>query len=181
MRGRFFTRSIWLDEALPGGPDLFPLATASRQLTVFCEEQPDTPVVYTSDEHGFRNERFYSSAVRAAAVGDTFTQGACVDGGKGFVAIIANRLGPILDLGQTWSRRSPSLAGRVEPDWPACLGVVLGILAAQKVLSPRAVRLRQRERHRVGRAAAVAQPHGDGTLDGAVDGQRQAQHAQAPE
>ena len=93
--------SIWLDEMLPGGPDLLPLGSTSRQLTVFCEEQPDTPVVYTSDEHGFRNERVETSAVRAAAIGDSFTQGACVGAGKGFVAIMARRVGPILNLGQS--------------------------------------------------------------------------------
>src|SRR5262245_47877214 len=70
--------SIWLDEKVPGGPDLFPLGSPSRQLTVFCEEQPNTPVVYTSDEHGFRNERVDTPAVHAAAIGDSFTQGACV-------------------------------------------------------------------------------------------------------
>src|SRR4030095_16237534 len=57
--------SIWIDEMLPGGPGLFPLGSTSHQLTVFCEEQPDTPVVYTSDERGFRNERMDTSDVRA--------------------------------------------------------------------------------------------------------------------
>ena len=93
--------SIWLDEMLPGGAEIFPLGSTSRQLTVFCEEQPGTPVVYTSDEHGFRNDRVDASALHTVAIGDSFTQGACVGAGKGFVAVIAGRIGPILNLGQS--------------------------------------------------------------------------------
>lgn len=92
---------IWLDHVIPEGPELFPVSGVSHKLTVFCEEQPDKPVVYVSDPHGFRNATGGGGAIEWAAIGDSFTQGACVASGRSFVDLIARRYGKPLNLGMS--------------------------------------------------------------------------------
>ena len=94
---------IWLDQPVPGKSELFPLSGLSRRLTVFCEEQPHSAVMYVSDRHGFRNDaqRWDTEPVPLAAIGDSFTQGACMEGGRGFVELIGRQAGPVLNLGMS--------------------------------------------------------------------------------
>ena len=92
---------IWLDDRLPGGEALFPVSGLSRTLTVLCEEQRRRPVTYRSDPHGFRNRETAGAAIEWAAIGDSFTQGACVDEGRGFVDLLGRQLGKALNLGMS--------------------------------------------------------------------------------
>ena len=100
LTGFVVSPAIWLAHVLPDGPDLFPVSGLSRRLTVLCEEQPRRPVAYVSDPHGFRNEGGRKT-IELAAIGDSFTQGACVENGHSFVDLLGRRYGDALNLGMS--------------------------------------------------------------------------------
>jgi hypothetical protein len=93
--------ALWLAQPLPGGSDLVPLAAISNTATVFCEEQENRAVIYVSDEHGFRNTRPWTSSFDVVAVGDSFTQGACMEPRRAFVGLVEAETSPILNLGMS--------------------------------------------------------------------------------
>jgi hypothetical protein len=82
------------------GIEVLPLGGISNTTTVYCNETGQY-VIYQSDEHGFHNpKRLWSSTrVDIMAVGDSFTQGACIPSGKNFVDLIRERFPSTLNLG----------------------------------------------------------------------------------
>ncbi len=82
------------------GVEVLPLAGISSKVTVFCNENGDR-VIYEAGEQGFHNPKgiWNSGRIDIAAVGDSFTQGACVPSDKHFVALIRKRYPATLNLG----------------------------------------------------------------------------------
>jgi hypothetical protein len=94
---------------------LLPLGGISSVTTVFCNEMGQF-VVYRSDEHGFHNpEGIWSSArFDVAALGDSFTQGACVPTEQNFVELIRHEYPATLNLGMMGNGPLLMLAGLKE-------------------------------------------------------------------
>ena len=66
---------------------LLPLLGVPSVTTVFCDEGYGT-VVYQSDRYGFRNPDYvweWRPGLSAAAIGDSYTHGACVHEGESYV------------------------------------------------------------------------------------------------
>jgi len=87
-----------------GQPDvpLVPLGGISGALTLLCNESGQF-VSYSSDEHGFRNPAGIWSSAHAdiAAVGQSLTQGYCVDDGKEYVDLLRTQNLVVLNLGMS--------------------------------------------------------------------------------
>jgi lysophospholipase L1-like esterase len=90
--------------------EVLPLAGIASKVTVFCNESGEYSL-YESDEHGFHNPQgiWNVSRIDIAALGDSFTLGACVPSDKNFVALIrkhwpatlnlgSNGIGPLIEL-----------------------------------------------------------------------------------
>jgi hypothetical protein len=82
------------------GAETVPLGGIADRRTLFCNDSGEY-VVYQSDLHGFNNPREIWRFDRAdiAAVGDSFTQGACVPANKNFVDLIRRRYPATVNLG----------------------------------------------------------------------------------
>jgi PAS domain S-box-containing protein len=82
------------------GAEVLPVGGISDRATVVCNETGNY-TVYDSDQHGFHNPKtmWESSAISIAAVGDSFTNGACVPSDKNFVALIREQYRDTLNLG----------------------------------------------------------------------------------
>src|SRR5262245_18656424 len=81
------------------GTELLPLASMAEKLTVVCNESGGF-LTYTSDRHGFNNPpSVWNAPINIAAVGDSFTQGYCVDPGYNFVSLIRDQYSETLNLG----------------------------------------------------------------------------------
>lgn len=82
------------------GVSTLPLGGVSSVTTILCNESGEY-TIYDADEHGFNNPRGLWSRgdVGIAAVGDSFTLGACVPAGKGFVDLIRQRRPSTINLG----------------------------------------------------------------------------------
>ncbi|WP_447599965.1 SGNH/GDSL hydrolase family protein [Nitrospira sp. Nam80] len=80
--------------------ELLPLASLSNVTTVFCNESGEY-IIYESDEHGFHNPHgiWQTRPIQIAALGDSFTHGACVPSDESFVAGIRSRLPATINLG----------------------------------------------------------------------------------
>ena len=79
--------------------EVLPLAGLSKTPTVFCNESGEY-IVYESDLFGFHNPSdAWEVPVHIAAVGDSFTHGACVPSEHGFVAKIRSRYDSTVNLG----------------------------------------------------------------------------------
>ena len=91
---------------------ILPLGGISRVQTVFCNEM-GRYVLYSSDEHGFHNpEGIWSSGkIEIAALGDSFTQGSCVESGQNFVARLRQARPATLNLGMLGNGPLLMLAG----------------------------------------------------------------------
>ena len=83
-----------------GGAEILLVSGISNKVTVMCNETGQY-TVYDSDEHGFHNPKgiWESGQVAIAALGDSFTSGACVPSNKNFVALIRNHYPATLNLG----------------------------------------------------------------------------------
>ena len=92
--------------------DLLPLAGISSVTTVFCNETGKY-LIYESDEYGFHNPKnlWQRAPVDIVALGDSFTQGACVDSDKNYVSLIRERYPLTLSLGTTGNGPLAMLAG----------------------------------------------------------------------
>src|SRR5439155_4232345 len=68
--------------------ETLPLGGIANRVTVVCNESGEY-LVYESDEHGFHNPKgmWDASPLQIAAVGDSFTHGACVPSDKHFIAL----------------------------------------------------------------------------------------------
>lgn len=82
------------------GRETLPLGGIAQTLTVYCNES-GTFLVYTSDEHGFHNPDGIWSQPKLdiAAVGDSFTHGACVASNENMVARVREKFPATLNLG----------------------------------------------------------------------------------
>lgn len=82
------------------GRETLPLGGISDALTVYCNEG-GTYLIYASDEHGFHNPSglWAQPQLDLAAVGDSFTHGACVPSDRNMVAEIRGRFSATLNLG----------------------------------------------------------------------------------
>jgi hypothetical protein len=83
-----------------GGNEILPLAGIAKRYTVFCNEN-GAYTTYVSDEHGFHNPpgNWNDRRIDIAALGDSFTVGACVPSDRNFVALIRQRHPATLNLG----------------------------------------------------------------------------------
>jgi hypothetical protein len=83
-----------------GGKTIIPLSGIPESHTVLCKEGAGW-ITYNSDSYGFRNQRgiWENDTFNIAAIGDSFTQGHCVDEKNHIVAHIRDRLGKTINLG----------------------------------------------------------------------------------
>ena len=83
-----------------GGNLIFPLSGIANVSTVWCNESGEW-VVYESDEHGFNNPKgiWGKEAIDVAAIGDSFTHGACVEPEKNAMGLIREVYDNTLNLG----------------------------------------------------------------------------------
>jgi hypothetical protein len=82
------------------GIEVLPHGGISNSATVYCNESGQY-IIYQSDEHGFHNPKglWNSTPIDIMAVGDSFTQGACVPSDKNFISLIRERFPKTLNLG----------------------------------------------------------------------------------
>ena len=74
----------WVDEDV----DIFPLGGVSNAITVFCKEGKEFSI-YKSDRYGFNNpDTKWDKEIFWLLVGDSFTQGSCVQQGEDFASQI---------------------------------------------------------------------------------------------
>jgi len=92
--------------------DLLPLGGVSNVTTVACNETGEY-LVYRSDEFGFHNPSglWGRKDIDIVAVGDSFAQGHCVPSHKNFIALIRQRYGGTLSLGNSGNGPLAMLAG----------------------------------------------------------------------
>jgi hypothetical protein len=78
---------------------------------VHCSAK-DTPSIFQSDRHGFRNPSSSGSiSPTIVALGDSFTIGSCIDEGETYVGILRSRIGPVLSLATPGNGPLSNLAG----------------------------------------------------------------------
>ena len=79
---------------------IFPLAGISQTATVMCNEGTGARI-YNSDEHGFQNPQglWAQESMAIVAIGDSMTQGHCVEPGQSAMALIQNTYHNTLNLG----------------------------------------------------------------------------------
>jgi hypothetical protein len=84
------------------GREVLPLGGISDRVTVLCNETGRYSI-YRADERGFHNPAgiWASRSMAVAAVGDSFTHGACVPSDRNFVALIRGRYSNTLNLGMS--------------------------------------------------------------------------------
>jgi hypothetical protein len=94
---------------------LLPLGGIAGVTTVLCNEMGQY-IVYRSDEHGFHNPVgvWTSGRIDVAALGDSFTQGACVPTEQNFVELIRRDHPATLNLGMVGNGPLLMLAGLKE-------------------------------------------------------------------
>lgn len=82
------------------GRETLPLGGIANALTVYCNEG-GTYLIYSSDERGFHNSPglWERPQLDVAAVGDSFTHGACVPSDRNMVAEVRARFPATLNLG----------------------------------------------------------------------------------
>lgn len=82
------------------GRETLPLGGIAEALTVYCNEG-GAYLIYASDEHGFHNPPglWERPQLDVAAVGDSFTHGACVPSDRNMVAEVRARFPATLNLG----------------------------------------------------------------------------------
>jgi hypothetical protein len=80
--------------------EVLPLAGISNKVTIMCNEN-GAYTIYDSDEHGFHNPAgiWRRDHIDIAAIGDSFTHGACVPSDRNFVSLIRQHFPATLNLG----------------------------------------------------------------------------------
>ncbi|MBL4720034.1 MAG: hypothetical protein JKY20_02735, partial [Alphaproteobacteria bacterium] len=82
------------------GKAVLPMGGVGDVLTLLCKESGDW-VTYRSDHYGFRNPpAAWDSPPKIVAIGDSFTQGNCVNDGEHFVDMLREEEPFLLNLGQ---------------------------------------------------------------------------------
>jgi hypothetical protein len=86
------------------GVETLPLGSIANAVTVFCNETGEY-VIYTSDEHGFRNPEgmWQADPLDVAVIGDSFAQGMCMPPDRSFAALIREQIPSTLNLGMAGS------------------------------------------------------------------------------
>ncbi len=104
-----------VSELRVNGAELVPLSTISNTVSVYCNESGEY-LVYKSDEFGFHNPANLWSAnhIQIAALGDSFTEGACVSSEKNMVSLIRGKYATTLNLGMGGNGPLMQLAGLTE-------------------------------------------------------------------
>jgi hypothetical protein len=93
------------NEGLSG---IFPFSGIANKLAVHCHEAGERFTTYVADDHGFNNPRWEDNP-EIVLIGDSFTQGACVErgddiasqlrhGGKSVVTLGSASAGPLIEL-----------------------------------------------------------------------------------
>ena len=102
------------------GQRLFPLAGMAGKTSVYCNENGPW-ITYQSDEHGFRNPlgSHNGVAIDIIMLGDSFTQGACVESDEEMAAILRRAGFGVLNLGHSGSSLQIALATFKEYAEPA--------------------------------------------------------------
>lgn len=92
-------RNKMISSVKSGGAEILPLGTVSRMTSVYCNETGQY-LIYRSDRHGFHNPDsvWDRKSMSIAAVGDSFTEGACVPSDRNFIAHIRDRYPATLNL-----------------------------------------------------------------------------------
>ena len=90
----------WIWNVNWAGHQLYPLGGIANKTTVFCNEN-GTYTIYDSDDHGFHNPPgiWSGHSIEIAAVGDSFTHGACAPSDRNFVALMRKSHPVTLNLG----------------------------------------------------------------------------------
>ena len=83
------------------GSNVLPLGRVGNRLTVDCQEGDRAWMIYQTDAHGFHNPpgAWERVPLQIAAVGDSFTMGACVSSEDNMVAHLRRRFEATLNLG----------------------------------------------------------------------------------
>ena len=99
-------------EIVINGLEVLPLGGIASKVTVLCNETGEF-TVYHSDERGFNNPQgsWNADRLEIAALGDSFTQGACVPVEKNFVHLLQARYPATLNLGMSSNGPLLMLAG----------------------------------------------------------------------
>ena len=88
------------------GTKLYPLGAISNSTTIFCNEEIG-PVIYETDEHGFRNPKgqydLKVGSLDVALIGDSFAQGHCVKNGEDIAGQLRKNNRNVLNLGMEGS------------------------------------------------------------------------------
>ncbi len=94
-----------------GGQEILPLGSISKVLNVHCNESGDW-VVYLSDRHGFNNpDTVWDMPTTLAAVGDSYTNGFCVQPGEDMTSILRQTWSGAINLGASGNGPLLMLAG----------------------------------------------------------------------
>ena len=82
------------------GNKVYPLGAIANSTTVFCNGGSG-PVIYETDEHGFRNPKgqYVIDSLDLALVGDSFAQGHCVKNGNDIAGQLRKSGKKVLNLG----------------------------------------------------------------------------------
>ncbi len=112
----FVSPSAFLD-FLPhiDGRDTYALTSVADVRTVYCNESGDY-ILYESDRYGLHNpdQVWDVSPADILALGDSFTQGACVSSDKNIVALLRSRYPNTINLGANGNGPLSALAGLME-------------------------------------------------------------------
>jgi hypothetical protein len=93
---------IWLDKGplKVGSEELFPFASVSNSKLVHCNESGSW-TSYISDKYGFNNNsNVYQDEIDVALIGDSFTEGACVDRSLNIASSLANNSLKVVNFGK---------------------------------------------------------------------------------
>jgi lysophospholipase L1-like esterase len=91
--------------------DILPLGSIAHVYNVHCQESGDW-VVYRSDRHGFNNpDEVWEQATTLAAVGDSYTNGFCVQPGQDMTSVMRPAFPGALNLGASGNGPLLMLAG----------------------------------------------------------------------
>lgn len=107
------TSKAFLDAGMSievGGKQILPLAGVPHAMTVFCNED-GTWATYHSDRFGFPNpDTAWDAPVQVVLIGDSYTQGACVDQEHSLAGMLRRNGRSVLNLGTRGSGPLAELA-----------------------------------------------------------------------
>lgn len=93
---------------------IFPLAGISQRLTILCNETGKW-AIYKSDEHGFNNPLGqYKEGIDLLLIGDSFSQGYCVEQNETIAANLRNKFPSTISLGAGGNGEISRLASLIE-------------------------------------------------------------------